>query len=273
MKNEIGCFGRTLLMLAYLGFLIGYAISDLNYIVGIIGALCGILLTLGINRVIYPQKSKINEKVLVAICKFSMLVMKADDCITTSELYVFRDYMLENFGSNVTGEAIEIMKDLQYQKISSSKAASVINARLNYSEKMQILQFLFKLAAANGEMPQAEQKILNQIAEEMQILQTDFIHLKNAYNYMYNRRYSQQDNSNQNNYSVRKTDPMESDYAILGVKNTDSNEEIKAAYRRLALANHPDKVQHLGEVAHLEAEKRFSKINESYNKIKKIRKL
>ena len=90
---------------------------------------------------------------------------------------------------------------------------------------------------------------------------------------MYNRRYSQQNNSNQSSSSVRKTDPSESDYAVLSVKSTDSNEVIKAAYRRLALANHPDKVQHLGETAHNEAEKRFSKINEAYNRIKKARKL
>jgi DnaJ like chaperone protein len=59
----------------------------------------------------------------------------------------------------------------------------------------------------------------------------------------------------------------------LGVRSSDSNETIKAAYRRLATANHPDKVLHLGETAHKEAEKRFSKINESYNRIKKARKL
>jgi len=272
MKNESGCFGNVLIMFAFLGFVVGLDVSD-NPIVGIIGAICGILFTFVLDRFIYPKKSKINEKVLEAICKFSMLVMKADDCITTSELYVFRDYMLENFGSKVTSDAIEIMQDLQYRKISSSKAASVINKKLNYSEKMQILQFLFKLAAANGEMPQAEQKILNQIAEEMQIQQTDFTHLKDAYNYMYNRRYSQQNSSQNSSSYVRRTDPMESDYAVLGMKSTDSNEEIKAAYRRLALANHPDKVQHLGETAHAEAEKRFSKINEAYNRIKKARKL
>jgi preprotein translocase subunit Sec63 len=45
----------------------------------------------------------------------------------------------------------------------------------------------------------------------------------------------------------------------------------KAAYRRLAIANHPDKVQHLGETAHSEAENRFSKINEAYNQVKKAR--
>ena len=140
---------------------------------------------------------------------------------------------------------------------------------------MQILQFLFRLAGSDGEMHSSEYAILSQIAQEMQIRQTDFVHLKNVYDNLYNKRYYQQSNSNQNQYSssVKKTNPAESDYAILGVKSTDSNEEIKTAYRRLAMANHPDKVQHLGETAHSEAEKRFSKINEAYNRIKKVRKL
>jgi len=271
MNNKsVGCFGFVLLILVQLGFSIGMLVSDGNYIVGIIGIVCGILLTFGIDRMInLVYKPKVNAKVLESICKLSVLVMKADEWITTSEMYVFRDYMLENFGSTVTADAIDIMKELQEEKILSSKAASVINKKLNYSEKMQILQFLFQLASADGEMQETEQAVLSQIAEEMQILQTDFIYLKNAYNYLYNKRYSQDNTS----YSVSKTDPLESDYGILGVKSTDSNEEIKAAYRRLALANHPDKVQHLGETARIEAEKRFSKINESYNKIKKVRKL
>ena len=271
MSDKLGCLLKYSFVLALLGYSIGMIAFEDNIIIGIICAIFGILLAFWTDRVIYPKNSKINANVLEATCKYSMLIMKADNYISTSELYVFRDYMLQNFGSSVTADAIEIMKELQYQKISSSKAASVMNKKLNYSEKMQILQFLFQLATADREMQQAEQAILSQIAQEMHILQTDFTYLKNAYNYMYNRRYSQQNSSNQNSSSVRKTDPMESDYAILGVKSTDSNEEIKAAYRRLALANHPDKVQHLGETAHSEAEKRFSKINESYNKIKKVR--
>ena len=278
MDNDyrFGCFFQIVFTSAIMGF----AITEDIYGV-IFGLLFGLLICYIFGTITKKWESegdsgylkKINNKVLEAITKLSMLVMKADEYITNSELYAFRDYMLNNFGTAAAADAIELMKYLQYQKISSSKAASVINSKLNYAEKMQILQFLFQLAASDGELHASESDILNQIAEDLQILQTDFIYLKNAYNYMYNRRYSQQDSSNQSSSYIRKNDPQESDYAVLGVKSTDSNEEIKAAYRRLAIANHPDKVLHLGETAHKEAEKRFSQINEAYNRIKKARKI
>ena len=270
MKDTSGCLFRFLSIFALLGYSIGFIISE-SHVFGVLGAICGVILAWVVADVIYkPSYSKlIHAKVLEALVKLSLLVMKADECITTLQLYAFRDYMLQHFGSNATADAIEMMKELKYQKISSYKAASIINAKLNYPEKMQILQFLFQLAAADGEIQTSEYTVLGQIANELQILPTDFTYLKNAYNYMYNRRYSQQNTSNQ----IKITDQMESDYAVLGTKSTNSNEEIKAAYRRLAMANHPDKVQHLGETAHNEAEKRFSNINEAYNRIKKDRKM
>ncbi|MCL2130945.1 MAG: TerB family tellurite resistance protein [Lentimicrobiaceae bacterium] len=267
MKNNFGCLANLFFVFTF----VGYGIAEVE------GAICGFVLVLLINRLLpenKPSYSKvIDEKVLGAITKLSWIIIKADEGVSESELYVFRDYMLQNFGNAATADAIDIMQYLQYEKVTSAKATQTINAKLNYAEKMQILQFLFQLAAADGEIHSSELEILNQIAEEMQISSTDFTYLKNAYNYMYNNRYYRRSDSEQNQYaySPRRPDALANAYAVLGVKNTTSNQEIKAAYRRLAIANHPDKVQHLGETAHSEAEKRFSQINEAYNRVKKER--
>jgi len=42
-------------------------------------------------------------------------------------------------------------------------------------------------------------------------------------------------------------DDIESAYQVLGIDSSASNEEIKKAYRKIAMENHPDKVGHLGE--------------------------
>ena len=60
-------------------------------------------------------------------------------------------------------------------------------------------------------------------------------------------------------------------YQVLGVSNTASDSEIKAAYRKMATKYHPDKVSHLGEDFSKVAEEKFKAINDAYQKIKKER--
>jgi len=264
MERHPGCFTP----IVFSALMLGFIIADQT------GAICGLILGIIIFFIIPKRKASysklIDDEVLESVTKLSLMVMKADEGISDSELYTFRDYMLQNFGSEAAAEAIQIMSYLQHEKNATTNATQTLNNKLNYTEKMQILQFLFQLAAADGEMHAEELSLLEHIAVEMDIQSSDYTYLKNAYNYMYNRRHSERSHTYS---SSPRSNSLDNAYATLGVKNTDSKEVIKAAYRRLAIANHPDKVQHLGETAHTEAEKRFSKINEAYNIVKKEKKL
>jgi DnaJ like chaperone protein len=57
----------------------------------------------------------------------------------------------------------------------------------------------------------------------------------------------------------------------LGVPPTATNEEIKKAYKKMALKHHPDKVASLGEDVQRAANVKFQKINEAYEYLKKER--
>ncbi|NLB26548.1 MAG: DnaJ domain-containing protein, partial [Bacteroidales bacterium] len=47
-----------------------------------------------------------------------------------------------------------------------------------------------------------------------------------------------------------------------------SDEELKKAYRRMAMKYHPDKVSHLGEEFREAAKEKFQRVNQAYNNIK-----
>ena len=56
-----------------------------------------------------------------------------------------------------------------------------------------------------------------------------------------------------------------------GITEQATDEEVKKAYRRLAMKFHPDKVATLSEEVKKNAEEQFREINEAYETIKKQR--
>lgn len=63
----------------------------------------------------------------------------------------------------------------------------------------------------------------------------------------------------------------DSAYTVLEISPSATDDEVKAAYRRMAMKNHPDKVATLGPEVQKAAEEKFRKIQEAYETIKKQR--
>ena len=62
-----------------------------------------------------------------------------------------------------------------------------------------------------------------------------------------------------------------SDYKILGLDSSETDNEVKKTYRKMAAKYHPDKVAHLGEDLKNLAEEKFKALNDAYQNIKKER--
>ena len=60
-------------------------------------------------------------------------------------------------------------------------------------------------------------------------------------------------------------------YKVLEIEQTATDDEVKKAYRKMAVKFHPDKVAHLGEEYQEQAKGKFQKVNQAYEELKKIR--
>ena len=175
-------------------------------------------------------------------------VMKADGRIMRSELEFVKDFLKQNFGLEATREAMVMIKELTEREIPLNEVCQQIRYNMDSPLRTQLLYFLFGIAKADGSVSNAEILLLGNIADLLGIDRTTFNSVKSMY-----------------------YDDLDSAYQILGVTRSATNEEIKKAYRKIAMENHPDKVGHLGEDIRKAAEEKFSQINVAYEKIKKQR--
>lgn len=112
-----------------------------------------------------------------------------------------------------------------------------------------LLQLLFQIASADGgAVSRAEQELIRRIAFLLGIEGAAFRRAGAGY---WNGGHRP--------------------YEVLGVGMDASAEEIKAAYRRLMVENHPDRVANLGPELVKIAEEKFKAIQEAYEEIRRER--
>jgi DnaJ like chaperone protein len=175
-------------------------------------------------------------------------VMKADGKVLKSELDFVKKYFVQAFGEGSAGEAIMMLRDILNQDIDVREVSLQIKSRMDYSSRLQMMHLLFGVSLADAKVHPLELEILQKIAGYMAISTKDFDSIKSMF--------------------IENTDGA---YKILESDPSASNEEIKKAYRKMALKYHPDKVSYLGEDFRKSANEKFQKVNEAYEKIKKER--
>jgi DnaJ like chaperone protein len=175
-------------------------------------------------------------------------VMKADGTVVKSELDYVKQFFVRQFGRESAKEALLLLKDILKQDIMVRDICVQISKNMDYSSRLQLLHLLFNVSLADGKINKAEIDLIEKMSGALGMSTSDFISIRNMF--------------------IPETD---SSYKILEIEPSVSNDEVKKAYRKMAMKYHPDKVSHLGDDFRKTADEKFKKVNEAYDKIKKER--
>ena len=183
-----------------------------------------------------------------ALLVLSAAVMKADGKHMKSELDYIRGFFARQFGESSAAYQMSLLKELLQKDIPVREVCEQIRYYMEHPMRLQMMHYLFGIANSDGSVDSSEERIINQIAHNLGISEKDYESIRAMFYH-----------------------DAESDYKILEVASSSTDEEIKKAYRKMAMKYHPDKVRGLGEQHEKAAAEKFVKVQEAYERIKKKR--
>ena len=240
----LGFFATRSLFGAFLGYFIGstfdkFSTKNINF------SSSGSNYSYDANY--YSQRLSQND-FATALLILSAAVMKADGKILKSELDYVKQFFKQQFSSHLSSKYISDFKDILKKDFVLIDVCSTINGSMPIRQRSLLIQYLFGIAQADGLVSDSEMKVIQRISSYFRISSIEFEQIKSLF-------YKD----------------VSSYYKVLGIDESASNDEVKKAYRKMAIRHHPDKFSQLGEEQQKAAKNKFQKIQEAYEHIKKER--
>jgi DnaJ like chaperone protein len=185
---------------------------------------------------------------VVSLLVLSAAVMKSDQRVMRSELDFIKKFLVQQFGAEEAEKHLLLLRELLKQEYNLPDVSTQIKQFMEYQSRLQLMHFLFGLASADNHVHPSELDTIKRISGYIGIGTSDFESIKAMF--------------------VKDTT---SAYRILEVTPDISDDELKKAYRRMALKYHPDRVAHLGGDLQKAANAKFQELNAAYEQIKKER--
>ncbi|MGN0187466.1 MAG: TerB family tellurite resistance protein, partial [Paludibacteraceae bacterium] len=184
---------------------------------------------------------------IMSLIVLQAAVMKADGVVKKSELDVVKRFLLTLFDEAAVLDALQLLKQVLQQEIQVDPIARQVGMRMTAGAKRELLHMLFEIAYADNVCTPTESALLEHIAALMGISATDTASIKAMFG--------------------RPTNPQWA-YEVLEITTDATDDEVKKAYRKMAMKYHPDRVNTLGEGVQKNAAEKFRKVHEAYEEIK-----
>lgn len=179
---------------------------------------------------------------LLSLCS---IVIKADGKVNHTELDYVRQYFVQTYGKEKANAIFRTFNEVvKSREINAQRICGYLNTKLGYAVRLQLVHFLFGIAAADGAVSELESNKIHDIAGFFRISYRDFESVKAMF--------------------VRSADNA---YKILEIDASVSDAEVKKAYRQMVKKYHPDKVRSQDEAIKKGAEDKFREVQKAYEQI------
>ncbi|MBK6776702.1 MAG: TerB family tellurite resistance protein [Flavobacteriales bacterium] len=172
-------------------------------------------------------------------------VMKADGKATQRELEFVRRFFLQQFGEAKAKDLLVVLRDVLERDIPVGQVCEQIRQNVPHPARLQLVHYLIGIAAADGSVHASEREMVRRIANYLGISERDLDSMS----------------------AMFRKPSASSAYEILEIERTVTDEEVKKAYRRMAMKHHPDRVAQMGEAVQKAAAEKFKKVQEAYERI------
>ena len=186
----------------------------------------------------------------VSIIVLLACVIKADGRVLKSEINFIKPFLLRTFGEERAKQALALLKQLLTEDIDPVAVSRQMAQYINYSTRLEFVRLLLEVSNSDGDIAPQELDIIELIATNMAVQSADYQSLLALY---------------QRHKDVNWA------YTALEISPSATNDEVKKAYRRMAMKYHPDKVANASEELRKQATDKFRGINEAYEHIKQQR--
>lgn len=219
-----------------------------------------------------PRGAHAPKDFLASLMVLAAAAMKADGRILKSELAEVKRFLSARFPADQAQAALNVLKELLDKEFALEPVCEQIRWNMPHAGRLELVSLLVRISMADGEFSGTERNLTFRIARMLGVSAADYVSIC-AVAARFFRESADEAADDASSRRSRASSPRASsdpDWAwkVLEIDRSATDEEIKKAYRKMAMKYHPDRVATLGEEVRKSATEKFQAVAAAYDAIK-----